>query len=117
MILVDLWSNINLDIFLFLLFLGITHNLFEPGKFIISNVAKYFCKYISDLKKCLSMKSFLVLVLLYLDQKKLRIRTFFTQLLTHCSQWTLSLPPENIRKPQGFLFYRGIEKVHWERMG
>ena len=35
-----------------------------------------------------------------------------------CSQWTLSLPPENIKKPLGFLmFSRGRERVHWEQMG
>ena len=34
------------------------------------------------------------------------------------SQCTLSLPPENIRKPCGFLMFSGgREKVHWERMG
>ena len=34
------------------------------------------------------------------------------------SQCTLSLPPENIRKPYGFLvFSGGRERVHWERMG
>ena len=33
------------------------------------------------------------------------------------SQHTLSLPPENIRKAQGFLmFLGGRERVHWERM-
>ena len=34
------------------------------------------------------------------------------------SQCTLSLPPENIRKPEGFLMFSGgSEKVHWEQMG
>ena len=34
------------------------------------------------------------------------------------SQYTLSLPPENIRKPYGFLMFLGVrERVHWERMG
>ena len=34
------------------------------------------------------------------------------------SQCTLSLSPENIRKPYGFLmFSEGKEKVHWEQMG
>ena len=39
-------------------------------------------------------------------------------LLTYlCPQCTLSLPPENIRKPYGFLtFWRGRERVHWEQM-
>ena len=32
------------------------------------------------------------------------------------SQCTLSLPPENIRKPYGFLFLGGRERVHWQRM-
>ena len=33
------------------------------------------------------------------------------------SQCTLSLPPENIRKPYGFLmFSESREKVHWEEM-
>ena len=33
------------------------------------------------------------------------------------SQCTLSLPPENIRKPEGFqMFSGGSEKVHWEQM-
>ena len=34
------------------------------------------------------------------------------------SQCTLSLPPEDIRKPNGFLIVsRGRERVHWERLG
>ena len=34
------------------------------------------------------------------------------------SQCTLSLPPENIKKRQGFLmFSEGRERVHWEQMG
>ena len=34
------------------------------------------------------------------------------------SQCTLSLHPENIRKPLGFLkFSGGRERVHWEQMG
>ena len=28
-----------------------------------------------------------------------------------------TLPPENIRKPDGFLFSDCTEKVHWEQMG
>ena len=33
------------------------------------------------------------------------------------SQCTLSLPPENIRKPWGFLMLSGgRERMHWERM-
>ena len=33
-------------------------------------------------------------------------------------QGTLSLLPENIREPYGFLmFSEGRERVHWERMG
>ena len=32
-----------------------------------------------------------------------------------CSQCTVSLPPENIRKPYGFLMFSGgRERVHWE---
>ena len=35
-----------------------------------------------------------------------------------CSKFTLSLPPENIRKPYGFLMFAGAtERVHWEQMG
>ena len=35
-----------------------------------------------------------------------------------CFQCTLFLPPENIRKPYGFLMFSGgREKVHWEQMG
>ena len=35
-----------------------------------------------------------------------------------CSLCTLSLPPENIRKPKGFLIFSGgREKVLWEQMG
>ena len=35
-----------------------------------------------------------------------------------CSQFTLSLAPENIRKPYRFLTFSGDrERVHWERMG
>ena len=39
--------------------------------------------------------------------------------LTHSFPiYTFSLPPENIRKPYGFLmFSKGRERVHWERMG
>ena len=39
--------------------------------------------------------------------------------LTHSFPiYTFSLPPENIRKPYGFLmFSKGKERVHWERMG
>ena len=34
------------------------------------------------------------------------------------SQCTLSLLPENITKPYGFLMFLGSrERVHWERMG
>ena len=34
------------------------------------------------------------------------------------SQCTLFLPPENIRKPYGFLMFSGgRESVHWEQMG
>ena len=34
------------------------------------------------------------------------------------SQSTLYLPPENIRKPYGFLMFSGVSKsVHWEKMG
>ena len=31
------------------------------------------------------------------------------------SQCTLSVPPENIRKP--LMFSEGTERVHWKRMG
>ena len=31
---------------------------------------------------------------------------------------TLSLPPENIRNPSGFLMFSGgRERMHWEQMG
>ena len=54
--------------------------------------------------------------------------TYFLQTLTYfshsmqyspiCFQCTLSLLPENIRKPYDFLmFSRGNEKVHWVQMG
>ena len=34
------------------------------------------------------------------------------------SQCTLSLSPENIRKPESFLMFSGgSEKVHWKQMG
>ena len=34
------------------------------------------------------------------------------------SQCTLSLPPENIKKPYGFLIFSGArERVHWEKLG
>ena len=33
------------------------------------------------------------------------------------SQYTISLPSENIRKPYGFLMFSEVrEKVHWERL-
>ena len=39
-------------------------------------------------------------------------------LLTHLFQGTLSLLPEDNRKPYGFLMVLGSrEMVHWERMG
>ena len=35
-----------------------------------------------------------------------------------CFQCTLSLPPENVRKPAGFMtFSGGRERLHWERTG
>ena len=38
--------------------------------------------------------------------------------LTNLFQFTLSLPPENMRKSYGFLmFSEGRERVHWEQMG
>ena len=44
------------------------------------------------------------------------IETFFIIAEPVHSQCTLSLPPENIRKPQGFLMFSGDrERVHWER--
>ena len=37
--------------------------------------------------------------------------------LTHSFPYTLSLPPQSIRKPFGFLmFSEGRERVHWEQM-
>ena len=38
------------------------------------------------------------------------IETFFIIAEPVHSQCTLSLPPENIRKPQGFLMFSGVEK-------
>ena len=39
-------------------------------------------------------------------------------LLTSSFPCTLSLPPENIRKPYSFLMFPGDRgRVHWERMG
>ena len=44
-----------------------------------------------------------------------RIRRLFYPV---CSQCTLFLPLENIRKPKGFLLFSGVrEKVHWEQLG
>ena len=38
--------------------------------------------------------------------------------LTHLFPMHPSLPPENIRKPFGFLMFSGgREGVHWEQMG
>ena len=35
-----------------------------------------------------------------------------------CSQCTLSLPPENIRKPYSFQMFSGDrERVHWKKIG
>ena len=46
--------------------------------------------------------------------EKLSVKRHFKPI---CSQCTLSLPPENIRKPYGFLMFSGgTEKVHWEQM-
>ena len=40
---------------------------------------------------------------------------FFHKTISSC---TLSLPPENIRKPYDFLMFSGdTERVHWEQMG
>ena len=37
--------------------------------------------------------------------------------LTHSFQCIISVPPQNIRKPYGFLMFLGCrERVHWERM-
>ena len=42
----------------------------------------------------------------------------FKKELHICSQCTLSLSPENIRKPYGFLMFSGgTEKVHVAEMG
>ena len=51
----------------------------------------------------------------------LRFTTFhiflFPKYKPICSQCTLSLPPQNIRKPYSFLMFSGgRERVHWEQM-
>ena len=48
-----------------------------------------------------------------------KINTFFDWvILTHLFQCTLSLHPENIRKPKDFLmFSEGTKRVHCEQMG
>ena len=39
-------------------------------------------------------------------------------ILIHLSQCIFSLPPENIRKPYGFLMLSGGRgRVHWQQMG
>ena len=44
---------------------------------------------------------------------------FLRCVLTHSFPiYTFSLPPENVRKPYGFLMFPGSrERVHWEGMG
>ena len=52
------------------------------------------------------------------SETELEIHWNYMPIQPICSQCTLSLPPENIRKPLGFLmFSRGRERVHWEQMG
>ena len=44
--------------------------------------------------------------------------SFPSSKLTHSFPMTLSQPPENVRKPKGFLMFSGgREMVHWERVG
>ena len=46
------------------------------------------------------------------------LRIYCLLLKPICSQCTLSLPPVNIRKLQGFPVFSGCrERVHWEQMG
>ena len=43
---------------------------------------------------------------------------YFWMSKTIHSQCTLSLTPENIRQPYGFLMFSAVsERVHWDRMG
>ena len=44
------------------------------------------------------------------------IYTLAFQIQSICSQCTLYLPPENIRKPYVLLFPGGRERVNWEQM-
>ena len=59
--------------------------------------------------------------MIMLMRNKHRLSDFdvqFIKKLTHYSPVLLSTPPENIRKPEGFLtFSGGIEKQQWAVMG
>ena len=64
------------------------------------------------------------LFLIFKAKKIESLKTMFPKLLDNTSenksfsQYTLSLPPQNIRKLQGFLMILGIrEKLHWDQMG
>ena len=61
----------------------------------------------------------LIYLLILSEIKRIHESLFpFGSWLTHRSHCTLSLPPENIRKPSGFLLFSGgRERVHWERVG
>ena len=52
---------------------------------------------------------------------RLYVKSAFPVLPPHgksFAQYTLSLPPENIRKPYSFLMFSGSrERVHWKRIG
>ena len=53
----------------------------------------------------------------YLLTRSSCVRATLNKLLTICFQCTLSLPPENIRKPYVFLIFSGgRERLHWEQM-
>ena len=44
--------------------------------------------------------------------------TLYIKELAHYSPMLLSIPPENIRKPKGFLMFSGgLDKQHWAVIG
>ena len=58
-----------------------------------------------------------IIVRYYTSDKFLVNLNYLSFILTHLLPITLSVPPENIRKPYGFLMFSGgRERVHWEQM-
>ena len=79
---------------------------------------------------CLTVPLFIILLEVLLHTLWIMVRILYVLMISlsnqnvsrHlwpiCSQCTLSVPPENIRKPYGFLMFSGSrEGLHWKQMG